>query len=372
MTNSMKKQTIKRPAPAQPATTGPTGSVKLKELAAHLGLSQSTVSRVLNDAGDEYRIAPETQKRILRAAALFNYEPNAVARQLRNKRSFTVGVMVPEISEGYASAVLGGVEDALLQEKYFYFVVSHRHRAELLRGYPRLLLSRAVEGIIAVDTPIAEDLSVPVVAVSSHRHRKGVVTIELDHLTAVRYALNHLSALGHRRIAFIKGQSFSSDTVVRWNAIRKVCGELNILIDPQLVVQLEGVQPGPEPGHQAARVLIARGQPFSAIFAFNDVSAMGAIAALHEAGLHVPRDVSVVGFDDIPAAATIRPSLTTVRQPLYDMGTAAAVNLLRLIREGNSPAAPQSILVTPTFIQRHSTARLYDAHATEQPIRTAK
>ena len=363
----MKKDPKQRSGSTAPARTHSPGSVKLKDLAAHLGLSQSTVSRVMNDAGDEYRIAPETQKRILQAAALFNYEPNAVARQLRNKRSFTVGVIVPEISEGYASAVLGGIEDALLQEKYFYFVVSHRHRPDLLKGYPRLLLSRAVEGIIAVDTPIDEDLPVPVVAVSSHKHRKGVVTIELDHLTAVRYALNHLSALGHKRIAFIKGQSFSSDTASRWNAIRKVCAELRIPIDPQLVVQLEGTQPGSEPGLQATRALIARRKPFTAIFAFNDVSAMGAIAALHEAGLHVPRDVSVVGFDDIPAAATIRPSLTTVRQPLYDMGSTAAVHLLRIIRDGNSASAPQSILVTPTFMQRHSTARL-----AEKPARSAK
>jgi LacI family transcriptional regulator len=363
----MKKESKQRTALATPSKGHSPGSVKLKELAAHLGLSQSTVSRVMNDAGDEYRIAPETQKRILQAAALFNYEPNAVARQLRNKRSFTVGVIVPEISEGYASAVLGGIEDALLQEKYFYFVVSHRHRPDLLKGYPRLLLSRAVEGIIAVDTPMEEDLPVPVVAVSSHQHRKGIVTIELDHLTAVRYALNHLSAMGHRRIAFIKGQNFSSDTAARWNAIRKVCAELDIAIDPQLVVQLEGVQPGPEPGHEATRALLARGKPFTAIFAFNDVSAMGAIAALHEAGLHVPRDVSVVGFDDIPAAATIRPSLTTVRQPLYDMGSTAAVNLLRLIREGKPVSSPQTILVTPTFLQRHSTARRL-----EKPARAAK
>ncbi len=363
----MKKDPKERPVSPLSTKVHSQGSVKLKDLAAHLGLSQSTVSRVMNDAGDEYRIAPETQKRILQAAALFNYEPNAVARQLRNKRSFTVGVIVPEISEGYASAVLGGIEDALLQEKYFYFVVSHRHRPDLLKGYPRLLLSRAVEGIIAVDTPIEDDLPVPVVAVSSHKHRKGVVAIELDHLTAARYALNHLSALGHRRIAFIKGQSFSSDTAARWNAIRKVCVELDIAIDPQLVVQLEGVVPGPEPGHQATRALIARDRPFTAIFSFNDVSAMGAIAALHEAGLHVPRDVSVVGFDDIPASATIRPSLTTVRQPLYDMGSTAAVHLLRLIRDGNPASAPQSILVTPTFMQRHSTAR-----QPERPVRPAK
>jgi DNA-binding LacI/PurR family transcriptional regulator len=120
----------------------------------------------MNDSAARYRIAVDTQQRVLKAAASLNYEPNAFARGLRNKRSFTVGVMVPEISEGNAAAVLSGIEDSLLHEKFFYFVVSHRHRAELLQSYPRLLLSRAVEGIIAVDTPIREQLPVPVVAVS--------------------------------------------------------------------------------------------------------------------------------------------------------------------------------------------------------------
>ncbi len=311
----------------------------------------------MNNAGVEYRIAPDTQQRVLKAAAALNYQPNSFAQGLRKRRSFTVGVMVPEISEGYAAAVLSGIEDALLKEKFFYFVVSHRHRSDLLQQYPRLLLSRAVEGIIAVDTPIVERLPVPVVAVSGHRRGKGVLTIELDHRTAAQYALSHLYELGHRRIAFIKGQTFSSDTRVRWDAIRKTCSALGIRVRPELVVQLEGIAPGSEPGYVATRKLLENGHRFSAIFCFNDASAIGAITALHEAGIHVPREVSVIGFDDIPSAATIRPGLTTVRQPLYEMGQTAAVNLLRLIREGVREPAQESILVSPSFVRRHSTER---------------
>jgi len=331
--------------------------VSLRELAAHLGLSLTTVSRVMNQAGAEYRIAPATQKRVLEAAASLNYHPNAFARGLRKKRSSTVGVMVPEISEGYAATVLSGIEDALLQEKFFYFVVSHRHRAELLVEYPRLLLARAVEGIIAVDTPLHEPLPVPVVTVSGHRRTKGVLSIELDHLTAARYALTHLYELGHRRIAFIKGQSFSSDTKSRWEAILKVCDSFKIPVHRELVVQLAGMAPGSEPGYVATRELLKRGSHFSAIFCFNDASAIGAITALHEAGLVVPRQVSVVGFDDIPGAATIRPALTTVRQPLYEMGRTAAMNLLELIRDGAGDRRRQSILVCPAFVCRQSTGK---------------
>src|SRR5579862_3899775 len=133
----------------------------LKRLAEHLGVSQTTVSRVLNGAAKEYRISEKTQQRVLAAAAKLNYKANALARSLRSRRSKTVGVMVPEISEGYSTAVLGGIEDVLLLSGFFYFVVSHRHRAELLREYPSLLMSRAIEGLIAVDSAIEEDLPIP-------------------------------------------------------------------------------------------------------------------------------------------------------------------------------------------------------------------
>lgn len=312
----------------------------------------------MNNAAAEYRIAAATEKRVLQAAASLNYEPNTFAQGLRKKRSFTIGVMVPEISEGYAAAVLGGIEDALLQEKYFYFVASHRHQTELLQKVPRLLLSRAIEGLIAVDTPILEHLPVPVVAVSGHRPGKGVLTIELDHLTAARYALSHLRELGHRRIAFIKGQTFSSDTRARWDAIRKTCATLGISVHNDLVVQLEGIAPGSEPGYVATKKLLSNGHKFSALFCFNDSSAIGAITALHEAGLHVPRQVSVIGFDDIPSAATMRPALTTIRQPLYQMGQTAAVNLLRLIRDGVRNPPEETIQVSPSFVRRHSTERV--------------
>jgi DNA-binding LacI/PurR family transcriptional regulator len=156
-------------------------SVNIRQLAAHLGLSPTTVSRVMNDSGATNRIAVETQQRVLKAAASLNYAPNAFARGLRKKQSFTVGIMMPEISERYAASVLAGIGDSLLQENFFYFVLSHRHRAELLQSYPRLLLSRGVEGIIALDTSLLEQLPVPIVAVSASSPINGKAMIELDH-----------------------------------------------------------------------------------------------------------------------------------------------------------------------------------------------
>lgn len=332
----------------------------LKELANHLGLSQTTVSRVINNSGDTHRISAATQKRVLAAAAELNYKASPLARGLRSRRSQTIGVMVPEISGGYSAAVLSGIEDVLLLSGFFYFVVSHHHRAELLRDYPALLLSRAVEGIIAVDSALDIELPVPIVAVSGHLHTASILNIELDHNLAVRYALEHLQRLGHRRIAFIKGQSFSSDTEIRWNAIVKMAAELDVAIDPRLVVALEGDDPTLEPGRVATHKLLATGEPFTAIFAFNDLSAMGAIVALREAGIDVPAQVSVLGFDDVVGAATNNPPLTTVRQPLQEMGRAAATALLHRIRHQRSDdaASPEgnSVLVLPTFVERKSTA----------------
>jgi DNA-binding LacI/PurR family transcriptional regulator len=332
--------------------------ITLKELAGTLELSPATVSRIINGQGTRYRIAEETQKRVLQAAALHGYAANAVARSLRENRSYTIGVMLPEISEGYSTGVLSGIEDELLNNGFFYFVVSHRHRAELLQGYPRLLLTRAVEGIIAIDTHIEQDMPVPLVAVSGHKRRDGVINIELDHKEAARLALSHLVSLGHKDIAFIKGQPFSSDSKCRWDAIVEAARAMSLCLNPRLIVQLESLEPGPGPGIKITRELLKSGVPFTALFAFNDVTAIGAILTLREAGLRIPRDVSVLGFDDVTAAAINHPPLTTIHQPLRSMGQAAANTLLGLIRDDIPHPRPTSIKVHPRLVVRKSTAHV--------------
>jgi DNA-binding LacI/PurR family transcriptional regulator len=298
---------------------------------------------------------------VLAAARQFKYRPNPVARSLQGQRSFTIGVLVPEISEGYAALVMGGIEDYLLQEGYLYFVASHRHRADLIDEYPRLLLERTIEGLIAVDTPCRQNLPVPVVAVSGHGRTDGVTNIEVNHSRAARLGIEHLVSLGHRRIAIIKGQAFSSDTDSRWRAIRAAASRSRVSIHPRLVLQLEGDLPSPELGYRVTHELLARGAPFTAIFAFNDIAAFGAIRALREAGRRVPEDVSVVGFDDVQTAAYHTPGLTTVRQPLRAMGEMAAATLLKRIAAsatGKRGAYPRVIMIDPELIVRESTARV--------------
>ncbi len=331
------------------------GPATLQDLANQLGLSPATVSVVINGAPSPGAIPARTQERILAAARAAHYRPNIFARSLRKKRSFTIGVMVPEISEGYAATVLSGIEDQLLQEGYFYFVVSHRHHPDLIDEYPRMLMGRAVEGIVAVDTAVRHGLPVPMVAVSGHTAVEGVTSIVLNHRRAAALAIEHLHGLGHRRIAFIKGQRFSSDTAVRWQAIGAAAAKCDVKVDPELVTQLEGDSPTPEPGYFAAQQLLSANARFTALFCFNDISAIGAIRALRDAGLRVPQDVSVVGFDDIQAAAFQNPGLTTVRQPLRRMGAMAAQTVLQRIQATSSTICDQ-IVVEPELIVRSSTA----------------
>jgi len=329
--------------------------VSLKELAEHLGLSPSTLSLVLNSSPVADSIPQETKDRIFEAARGFNYRPNLLARSLRTQRSYTLGVLVPEISGGYTAEVMNGIEEQLLKEGYFYIVACHRHKEDLLDEYPTLFVDRRVDGIIAVDTPCRHSFSLPVVTVSGHEDIEGITNIVLDHERAARLAVEYLLQLGHRRIAVIKGQTFSSDTEVRWEAIKEAARRSGISIDARLVAQLEGDSPSPQIGYIAARKIMAAQRPFTALFAFNDTSAIGAIRAFQETGYRVPQDISVVGFDDIDSAAYHNPALTTIRQPLHEMGRLAAETLLRRITKSEADF-PELLMVEPELIVRQSTA----------------
>lgn len=348
----------KRSGPTPHRTDDRPKRVTLRMLADHLGLSPATVSLVLNRNSVADSIPGATQERIFAAARDLNYQPSFAARFARTQRSFTVGVLVPEVSEGYAALVMSGIESHLLKEGYFYLVASHHHRTDLIEEYPKLLMGRYVDGLIAVDTPWQQDLPIPVLTVSGHKRADGISNILLDHERAAELALRHLQQLGHKRIAFIKGQEFSSDTEVRWKSITQAAARLGIRLYPKLTAQLEGELASPQLGYRVTKRLLERKEHFTALFAFNDISAIGAIGALRDARLEVPRDVSVVGFDDIQSAAFQNPRLTTIRQPLKKMGTIAAETLLRRIVRPDDDSYPREIVVEPELVVRESTARI--------------
>jgi DNA-binding LacI/PurR family transcriptional regulator len=333
---------------------GKKAAVTLKSVAECVGLTASTVSAVLNNSSASQSVPERTKKRILAAARDLNYRPNFFARLLRVKRTYTIGVLLAEIGDAYGSVVISGMERYLREQNFFFLTVTHRHDKKLLATYSAMLLERGVEGFITVDTSLTEQLTLPTVAVAGHRRIKGVTNIVLDHRRAAWLALTHLVDLGHKKIAFMKGSAVSADSDTRWNAICEVATELGIPVRPELIVQLEGDDPTPDLGYPFARQLLARKQPFTALVAYNDISAIGSIRAFLEAGLRVP-DVSVVGFDDIQNSAYISPPLTTVRQPMRKMGAIAARTLLDQI-EGRMKYVPE-ITIEPELVVRKSTAR---------------
>ncbi|MGC2193234.1 MAG: LacI family DNA-binding transcriptional regulator [Terriglobales bacterium] len=331
------------------------GVVTLKAVADHVGLTPGTVSSVLNDAPSSRSIPQRTKNRILAAASELNYRPNFFAQSLRKKRTYTIGVIVEEIGDAYGSLVISGIEQYLRSKNFFFLTVVHRHDPDLLQRYAQILLERGVEGFITVDMQLREAPSLPTVAVAGHKAFPGVTNIVLDHHHAAYIALQHLVHLGHKRIAFMKGASFSSDSEERWNAIIQVAEDLKIEIKPELTVQIDINDATPQLGYPFAKQLLERGAPFTALFAYNDLSALGAIRAFQEAGLRVPHDISVVGFDDIQGAAYNTPSLTTVRQPLTRMGMIAAQTLLDRIESNKDE--PREIAIEPELVIRESTAK---------------
>jgi DNA-binding LacI/PurR family transcriptional regulator len=329
--------------------------VTLKMVAELVGLTKGTCSAVLNKSAASRSVPLHTQERILAAARELNYRPSFYARNLGVKRTYMIGVVTQEIGDFYGSPIISGIERYLRQKNFFFLTVAHRHDLKLLETYAHLLQERGVEGFITVDTFIDHPLALPTVAIPGHRRLKGVTNLVLDHRRGAWLALNHLVELGHKEIAFMKGAEESPDSEDRWNAVREVAEELGIPLRAELIVQIKGDDATPQLGYPFAKELLARKRPFTALFAYNDISAIGSIRAFQEAGLRVPEQISVVGFDDIRIAVHNNPSLTTVRQPLQKMGEIAARTLLNRI-EDHEDWVPE-ISIEPEFVARNSTSR---------------
>lgn len=338
----------------------PSPPVTLKMVAKYVGLSPGTVSAILNNTPACRSVPEHTKNRTLAAARELKYKPNFWARALRVKRTFTIGVIAAEIGDPYGSGVISGIERFLRERDFFYLTVAHRHEKKLLESYSRLLLERGVEAYITVDTSVSEPLPLPAVAVAGHHSVEGVTNIVIDHRKAVLAALQHLAGLGHRDIAFLKGPVTSSDTEDRWTSIVGVASEIGIPIHPELIVEMNDPEGraarAPEYGYPFAQELLRRNQAFTALFAYNDNAAIAAIRVFQDAGLRIPQDISVIGFDDIQTAAYTNPTLTTVRQPLEKMGEIAASTILDRIEHRGS-YVPQ-IAIEPQFVVRQSTGEV--------------
>jgi LacI family transcriptional regulator len=209
-----------------------------------------------------------------------------------------------------------------------------------------------VDGLLAVDTHLRSPLPLPTVLIAGHTELENVSNVMLDHELGAKLALHHLYKLGHREIVYIKGQSFSTDTELRWQATLKFAQQLGLAVEPRRTIELIMDSSSPSISYPLIRKLLKKDKDFTAILCFNDISAIGSIRALYDAGLKVPEDVSVLGFDDIQSASFHMPSLTTIRQPLQQMGSAGAASLLQQLA-GEHP--PHILRVEPELIVREST-----------------
>jgi DNA-binding LacI/PurR family transcriptional regulator len=325
--------------------------VSLKTLADFLDLSPATISFVLNNVPG--RSIPQiTRNRVHAAAKKFGYQPSFVARSLQGMKSQTIGVLLPVFGEGYHTQVLAGAGDSLIDKGYFFFTAHHRHREDLVLEYPNLMAARGIEGILAIDTHLKNSPQCPTVAIASHHALPGVTNVVLNHQRAAELALQHLYQLGHRKIAFMRGQNVSSDSDARWKATVKVARSMGLTVSSDLTVKLDQDLDTPELGYPGIRNLLRHTSNFTAMLCFNDVAAIGTLRALFDTGLRVPHDVSILGFDDIPAAAFNVPSISTIRQPLQEFGRTAAQLLLRKIA---GERVPSIVTIEPELIVREST-----------------
>ncbi len=352
-----------------------TNRITLVDVAKASGFSASTVSIVLNDAALSRYVAAGTKERIRDVASKMGYRPDAFARSLRSRRSHTIGIMVSDISDPFCTLILQGIEKTLYPTTYLPIIMIAHNQSQQFERHLEMLMERQVEGLILVanwlfgEFDLLADLEksrIPTVGVGRDLTANRIRSLQVDNEAGGCLAMQHLHQLGHQKILVLRGPSELADSDRRWQGIQSVAEEVGISLAAEFVGQLRAAveaTSGFDEGLRLTTEMIANGVQFSAILAFDDLTALGAIRALRRAGRRVPEDCSVIGFDDVPHAALNTPGLTTIRQPMEEMGSLAAKWVLDSLegKQAQPPAAPAAPgllqLFPPVLIVRDSTAR---------------
>jgi DNA-binding LacI/PurR family transcriptional regulator len=333
--------------------------VTIMHVAHEAGVSYQTVSRVVNDRPD---VAPETRKRVRDVIARLEYQPHAIARSLASKRTRTLGLITADFSDYFFTQVIAGAEAEARKHGYRFMLGSTERNLQDEPEYIRLLTERHVEGILfarpstEVDNRHLVDLlrdGVPIVTTAYYLPGESLTVVDVDNLDGAYQATRHLLEYGHSQAAMITGPATWKSTHDRTLGFTRALEQAGAMADPALIAEGDWSYPS---GHQAMRALLARERPFSAVFAQNDRMAIGALCALREARLSVPQDISIVGYDDIPGAEYAAPPLTTIRQPMREVGAIATRLLIRAIEEPD--AAPEEVLLKTELIRRSSCAKV--------------
>jgi len=344
--------------------------VTIREVAKESGFSSTTVSIVLNNAPLARYIPETTKSRIQRAAKKLGYRPNLFARTLRNQRTHTVGVMVFDMTDPYCMPILRGIESALYQASFLPILTDVHNERSRFERYLEMLLDRRVEALIVVanwlfvEIDVLGDLeksNIPTAMIGRELEAGSVSSVIVDNEMGAHSAIEHLFSLGHRDIAFIRGPKHITDTAPRWKGIRNFAKAHNLQIKSDLVLDLpESSNPlsSFEAGCGLTGELLQKKRRFTALMAFDDMTAFCAIRALANRGVKVPEQCSVIGFDDISHASVLTPALTTVRQPMGEMGKMAvsivAEGITALQEHRKVSAVHRKLL--PQLVVRRSTA----------------
>jgi LacI family transcriptional regulator len=329
-------------------------NVTLELIAREAGVSPSTVSRILNGTA---RVSEDKRLAVQDTIARFNFQPNLMARSLAMGQTQTIGVLTQFIESPFYGEALRGIEDALAETPYSPLFVSGHWNLKTEEARMRLLQARRVDGVIILTGRLSDQQllayaqRMPVVITGRQLQAPRLRSVDVDHFNGARSATRHLIDLGHTRIAFITGPHDHPDAIDRLNGYRQALTDVGVAFAPELVLQADFLESG---GMLAMDRLLESRADFSAVFAANDQMAYGARLALYRRNIRVPEDISLVGYDDLPNSTYSMPPLTTVRQPVYEIGRLAAQAMLKLIAGDVAEiAAPPLELVV-----RESTRRL--------------
>jgi LacI family transcriptional regulator len=346
------------------------GHVTLLDIARASGFSVSTVSIVLSEAPLSQNVAASTRTHIRAIAQQLGYHPDAYARSLRRRSTQTIGILAFDLSDPFCTPIIRGIQGGLRAAGYLPLMIDAQAQRKLFDSSLHMILERRADGVIVIaswvfeETDLLADVkknNVPIVIVGRDLVARGIHSILVDNEAGGALAMRHLTALGHRHIAVIQGPQEMVDTQPRWAGMQEIAAEQGIELDPNLLFQLPGLADpasGFEGGLRFAREMLGSGLPFTAVIAFDDLTALGVVRGLTEAGLRIPEDCSVMGFDDVLPAEVATPAMTTIRQPLNEMGQEAAHRVLQAIKRGSGkPDKPRLHKPSPELVVRMSTTR---------------
>jgi LacI family transcriptional regulator len=328
----------------------------IKEVAERARVSVATVSRVVNNSG---YVSTDLRERVEEAMHTLHYKPSALARSLRRQETHTIGVLVPALNQPFFGTLIFAMEKTLFTGDYRTLICSSEEDPLKEATYVDILLRQRVDGVILVPTGHSTEgvsrllqAEVPVVLIDRDFPNLSISRVLSDNFGGANAGMQHLLALGHRRIALIGGPSYSQVTRARVEGAEQAFRDFGAVYDPSLL--MIGTLPEFELGYQAALSLMKRADPPTAIFALTDVVAVGVLHAAAQLNLTLPDDLSVMGFDDIPLAAYTIPELTTIAQPIYGMGQTAVEILMRRLHNQHQPL--ETIQLDTRLVVRKSTA----------------